>query len=209
MSSIVSVNVGRQRAVDHRGRTVSTGIFKDPVESPVRVEGASLAGDDQADRRAHGGTHKAVYAYGSEDYAWWSGRLDRQLPAGVFGDNLTTAGIDVSGAVIGQQWRIGDVVLEVNEPRVPCFKLGIKMGDPRFPMMFSAADRPGTYLRIIAEGPLIAGDAVEVGPPPVHGLTVSDIARIYDRDGHEAAHLLAAPELSEPWKQWARGLVGA
>jgi MOSC domain-containing protein YiiM len=204
MGRLISVNVGEPRTVEYHGRTVSTGIYKFPVEGPVRVEGVNLVGDDQADRRVHGGVHKAVYAYASEDYEWWSERLGHTLPPGMFGDNLTTRGIDVGGAVVGQQWRIGDVVLEVSEPRAPCYKLGIRMEDPEFPALFSAADRPGSYLRIVGEGSLAAGDTVEIGPPPGHGLTVADIARIHDRDRHEAGRLLEAPQLSDLWTRWAR-----
>ena len=207
MSRIISVNAGELRAVEFRGRMVSTGIYKVPVEGAVRVEGVNLGGDDQADRRVHGGVDKAVYAYASEDYEWWSGQLGRTLPPGTFGDNLTTQGIDVGGAVVGQHWRIGDVALEVSEPRVPCYKLGIRMGDPGFPQMFSAAHRPGAYLRIVEEGSLASGDRIEIGTPPGHGLTVGDIARIYDRDHHEAGRLLEAAQLSDPWRRWARSLA--
>jgi len=204
MSRIVSVNVGELRTVEFRGRIVSTGIYKFPVEGAVLVEGVNVGGDDQADRRVHGGVDKAVYAYASEDYEWWSGQLGRTLPPGTFGDNLTTQGIDVGGAVVGQHWRIGDVTLEVSEPRVPCYKLGIRMDNPGFPQLFSAAHRPGAYLRIVEEGSLAAGDRVEIGTPPEHGLTVGDIARIYDRDQHESRRLLEAAELSDPWRRWAR-----
>lgn len=204
MSTIVSVNVGTPRTVEFRDQEVSTSIFKSPVEGLVRVEGVNVAGDDQADRRVHGGVDKAIYAYASEDYAWWSNRLDRNLQPGTFGDNLTTEGVDVAGAVVGQLWRIGDVVLEVSEPRMPCYKLGIRMEDPGFPEQFSAADRPGTYLRIVEEGLLGAGDAVEIGPAPDHGLTVADISRIYDRDHDEAGRFLEAARLSDSWKRWAR-----
>ncbi len=207
MSRIVSVNVGELRTVEFRGRIVSTGIYKFPVEGAVLVEGVNVGGDDQADRRVHGGVDKAVYAYASEDYEWWSGQLGRTLPPGTFGDNLTTQGIDVGGAVVGQQWRIGDVTLEVSEPRMPCYKLGIRMENPGFPQVFSAADRPGAYLRIVEEGSLAAGDRVEIGTPPDHGLTVGDIARIYDRDQHESGRLLEAAELSDPWRRWARSLA--
>ncbi len=203
MSKIISINVGAPRTFEFRGRTVSTAIFKSPVEGPVRVEGVNLIGDDQADRRVHGGIDKAVYAYASEDYEWWSGQLGRTLPPGMFGDNLTTEGIDVGRAVVGQQWRIGDVVLEVSEPRVPCYKLGIRMEDPGFPAVFSAADRPGSYLRIIEEGLLAAGDHIEIGAPPEHGLTVADIARIYHRDHQEAGRFVEAAQLSDRWKRWA------
>ncbi len=204
MSRIISVNVGAPQTVEFRGRAVSTGIYKVPVEGPVRVEGVNVVGDHQADRRVHGGMHKAVYAYASEDYEWWSGQLGRALIPGSFGDNLTTEGVNLGDAVVGQRWRINDVVLEISEPRMPCYKLGIRMDDPGFPTMFSAAGRPGSYLRIIEEGSLAAGDPIEVGPPPSHGVTVADIARIYDRDHHEAGRLLEAAELSEPWKRWAR-----
>ncbi len=204
MSSIISVNVGVQKAVEYRGHAVSTGIYKSPVEGRVRAEGVNLVGDDQADRRVHGGIDKAVYAYASEDYQWWSDQLGHSLAPGTFGDNLTTEGVEVGAAVVGQQWRVGDVVLEVSEPRVPCYKLGIRMNDPEFPRLFSAADRPGTYLRIVEEGSLAAGDRIEIGPAPEHGLTVTDIARIYHRDHQEAARLLEVPELSDRWRRWAQ-----
>ncbi|MCH7901760.1 MAG: MOSC domain-containing protein [Acidobacteria bacterium] len=204
MSRIVSVNVGEPRNVEFRGGIVSTGIYKFPIEGAVRVEGVNLVGDDQADRRVHGGVHKAVYAYASEDYEWWSTQLGRTVPPGMFGENLTTRGVNVGGAVVGQHWRIGDVVLEVSEPRTPCYKLGIRMEDSGFPQVFSAADRPGSYLRIVAEGSLATGDRIEIGAPPGHGLTVGDVARIYDRDHHEAGRLLGAAQLSDPWKRWAR-----
>lgn len=207
MSTIISVNVGESRTVEFRDRTVSTGIYKYPVEGRVRVEGVNLVGDDQADRRVHGGIHKAVYGYAGEDYEWWSRRLGRILLPGMFGDNLTTQGIDVGGSVIGQHWRIGDVVLEVSEPRVPCYKLGIRMEDSGFPARFSAAHRPGSYLRIVEEGSLVAGDRIEIGTPPAHGLTVADVARIHDRDHHDAGRLLEAAQLSDPWKRWARRFV--
>jgi MOSC domain-containing protein YiiM len=207
MSRILSVNVGRPQVVDFRGRGVSTAIYKLPVEGPVRVEGGNIAGDDQADRAVHGGVYKAVYAYASEDYEWWGRQLGRTLDPAMFGDKLTTQGIDVSGAVVGQQWRIGSAVLVVSEPRMPCYKLGIRMEDPRFPAVFSVADRPGTYLRIVEEGSLTQGDRVEIGSPPRHGVTVADVARIHDRDRHEAGRLLEVSQLSDPWKSWARRLA--
>ncbi len=208
MSRILSVNVGEQRVTEFRGHAVMTGIYKSPVEGPVRVEGVNLVGDEHADRRVHGGVHKAVYAYASEDYGWWSGQLGSPLAPGTFGENLTTEGVEVGAAVPGQRWRTGGVVLEVSEPRMPCYKLGIRMDDPGFPALFSASGRPGTYLRIVEEGSLAAGDLIEIGPPPEHGLTVADIARIYDRDHREAERLLEVPELSDPWKRWARRIIG-
>ena len=207
MSRVISVNVGERQAVRFRGHAALTGIYKSPVEGSVRVEGVNLVGDDQADRRVHGGLHKAVYAYASEDYGWWSGQLGHPFAPGTFGENLTTEGIDIGTAVVGQRWRVGDVVLEVSEPRMPCYKLGIRMNDPGFPALFSAAGRPGSYLRIIHEGSLAAGNRIETDTPPEHGLTVADIARIYDRDHHQARRLLEAPELSHPWKRWAKRIA--
>ena len=118
----------------------------------MRVEGVNLAGDDQADRRVHGGPDKAVYAYASEDAAWWAAELDREIPPGMFGENLTTEGVDVSGAVIGERWRIGTVELEVCQPRLPCAKLGTRFGDLKMVRRFGEASRPGAYLRIVTRG---------------------------------------------------------
>ena len=163
---LVSVNVGRIEAVDHHDRTVTTGIFKRPVAGRVATDGVNLVGDDQADRSVHGGPDRALYAYAAEDLEWWADELGRPIAAGTMGENLTTADVDVTNAVIGERWRIGTVLLEVTAPRVPCFKLGIKMGDGRFPIRFAAAGRPGAYLRIIEHGELGAGDVVTVDRRP-------------------------------------------
>ncbi len=157
----------------------------------------------QADRRAHGGPDKAVYAYAVEDYKWWQTQLDRPLQYGEFGENLTTEGIDVTNALVGERWQIGSVLLEVSEPRVPCWRLGVRMGDATFPRRFAQAGRPGTYLRIIKEGNLGAGDAIRVVARPKHELSIGDVFRIYTRDRHEANRLLAVSEMSDAWTQWA------
>lgn len=204
---LVSVNVSEVRTVEHRGRQVTTGIFKVPVIGPVAVEGANLEGDAQADLAAHGGTDKAVYAYAVEDLVWWEEQLDQTIDAATFGENLTTNGIDISGAVVGERWRVGTVTLEVSEPRVPCFKLGIAMSDSKFPLLFKKADRPGTYLRIIEAGSLEAGNAIEVISRPDSSVTIADIARIYDRNHEEADRLLGVADLSDAWKAWAERQV--
>jgi MOSC domain-containing protein YiiM len=170
---VVSVNVGRPAPLDTGRRTVSSAIVKVPVEGRVAVRGVNLAGDDQADRSVHGGPEQAVYAYASEDTAWWSEQLDRPLGAGVFGENLTLADLDVSGARIGERWRIGTVELRVAGPRVPCFKLGAVMGDQRFLRRFLHALRPGAYLAIDEEGELGAGDAVEIVHRPAHAVSIA------------------------------------
>src|SRR4051812_7920688 len=154
---VISVNVGEVASLEHHGRTVTTGIGKQPVAGRVATAGVNLLGDDQADRRAHGGPDRALYAYDVEDLEWWAGQLDRPVPPAAMGENLTTRGLDVTGAVIGERWRAGSLTLEVAAPRVPCFKLGIRMGDPRFPLRFARAGRPGAYLRIVEHGDVAAG----------------------------------------------------
>ncbi len=170
---VASVNVGRPREVATGRRTVSTAIWKTPVAGRVAVRGVNLDGDDQADRQLHGGPDKAVYAYGADEIRQWEAELGRPLGPGAFGENLTIEGLDVSGALIGERWRIGTTLLEVAQPREPCFKLGLRMGDPTFVRRFARASRPGAYLRIIEEGELGAGDAVHVDTAalPEHGVT--------------------------------------
>jgi len=205
---VLSVNVGGVRRVAVGDRTITTAIWKSPVAGRVRVRGVNVNGDDQADRSVHGGEHKAVYAYAREDTDWWEGELGRDLPAGTFGENLTTAAVDLNGCVLGERWRVGSAVLEVSEPRFPCFKLGIKMGDPGFLKRFAAARRPGTYLRIAEEGELGAGDAIEVVERPDHGVTIGLFAEAFLGDHTLAARLLRGPRLSEPWREWAEKRVG-
>ena len=175
---VVSVNVGRPKQVGVRGgRPIMSAIGKIPVAHPVKVAGVNVEGDEQADRRVHGGPDKAVYAYAAEDTAWWSARLARpDLGPGAFGENLTLEGIDVTGALIGERWRIGTVELEVCQPRQPCFKLGLRFGDPQMVRLFAHAGRPGAYLRILAEGVLEPGDQVDITHRPSHGVTIGLVA---------------------------------
>jgi MOSC domain-containing protein YiiM len=195
--SIVSVNVGRPRQLSvRRGRPMMSAIAKDPVEGPVRVDGVNLAGDDQADRRVHGGPDKAVYAYAREDSDWWALELGREIPPGMFGENLTLEGVDVSGAVIGERWRVGSVELEVCQPRLPCSKLGLRFQDLKMVKRFGQASRPGAYLRIIAEGELQAGDELTVLARPDHGITLATVADAILRDDSLLAYAASAPELA-------------
>jgi MOSC domain-containing protein YiiM len=204
---VESVNVGRPRAVEWRGQTVMTAIWKAPVAGRVPVRDDRLDGDEQANREAHGGADKALYAYAAQDLDWWVEQLGRELVPGSFGENLTIRGIEVSAAVIGERWRVGETLLEVAQPRIPCFKLGIRMGSQRFPRQFAAAGRPGAYLRVLTEGGVAAGDPAEVVHRPAHGLTVADVSRIYHFDHAASARLPAVPELAESWKQWAGRMV--
>jgi MOSC domain-containing protein YiiM len=194
---VLSVNVGRSRWVDSGKRSVQTAIWKAPVEGRIRVRGVNLDGDDQADRSVHGGPDKAVYAYAVEDTRAWEGELGHELGPGAFGENLTTEGVDVSGALVGERWRVGTTLLEVVQPRLPCFKLALRMNDPTFIKRFAAASRPGAYLRIVAEGELGAGDAIELDSEalPEHAVTVRLISDAILLDHSLAAQALEAPQL--------------
>ena len=205
---LISVNVGTPREIEWLGRRETTSIWKAPIEGRVAVRGVNVAGDDQADREVHGGPDKAVYAYAREDSDWWERELGRALEHGNFGENLTVSGIDVTAAVVGERWEVGSTVLEVAQPRIPCWKLGARMADPSFPVHFAAAGRPGAYLRIIEEGEIGAGDEIRVGDKPGHGLTVGDVARIYHQERNRCAQLLRAPELAEGWQEWALRRTG-
>ncbi len=199
--SIVSVNVSQVRTIDMRGKAVETGILKSPVAGRVRVEGVNLAGDDQADRNVHGGPERAVYAYASEDYAWWAGELGDEVPHGKFGENLTLRGVDVDGARIGERWRAGSTILQVTAPRVPCYKLATVMGDPAFVKRFAEALHPGAYLAIVEPGDLAAGDAVEIVSRPEHDLTIASMTRIYFFERERIEEMLV-PELPNEWRAW-------
>ena len=198
-----SVNVGRTRSFDYKDRHATSAIWKYPVSGRVPAQGINLEGDEQADRTVHGGPDKAVYSYAAEDYEWWGEQLGRSPEFGEFGENLTTGGLDLTGAVVGEQWEVGSTVLEVSEPRMPCWKLGVRMCDPAFPRQFTKAGLPGTYLRIVTEGEIGEGDEIRVIRRPSHGLSVGDIFRIYTSDRHEAERLLQVPEVPDSWRLWA------
>jgi MOSC domain-containing protein YiiM len=204
MAHLVSVNVGRPQQIGvRRGRPQMSAIGKAPVTGRVKVEGVNLAGDDQADRRVHGGPDKAVYAYASEDTAWWSQELQRtNLGPGMFGENLTTHGVDVTNAVIGERWRVGTVELEVCQPRLPCFKLGLRFQDPLMLKRFALANKPGAYLRIVTEGELEQGDQVDITQRPSHGVTIACVAHAILLDENELAQAARAPELPQSLSRW-------
>ena len=199
---LVSVHVGRPRTVQGVRASVTTAIWKEPVEGRVAVRGVNLAGDDQADRSVHGGPDKAVYAYALEEVRTWEQELGRDLGEAAFGQNLTTEGIDVSGAVIGERWRIGTTLLEVAQPRQPCFKLGLRIGEPGFVKRFALASRPGAYLRIVMEGELGAGDAITVLSRPDHGITCRMVSDAILRDPALIPRVIGAEQLPEGLRMW-------
>ena len=205
--TVLTVSVGGIRKFDHRGNAAESAIWKSPVEGRVAARGVNLEGDDQADRKAHGGPDKALYAYAIGDSRWWGEQLGRTLEHGEFGENLVVEGIDVTNAVVGERWEVGTTMLEVSEPRIPCWRLAVRMSDDQFPRRFTEAARPGTYLRIAQEGDLGAGDEVRVISRPEHDLTIGDVFRIFARDRAEASRLLAVSQLSSAWRAWAEQLV--
>ncbi|MER7763134.1 MOSC domain-containing protein [Streptomyces sp. NPDC097619] len=205
---LISVNLGRATAVDYTDTEGGlTGIGKRPTEGPVKVfapgpkgtAGSGVAGDDICDLRHHGGDHQAVYAYAREDLDWWEGELGRPLGGGLFGENLTTSGLDVNGALIGERWRIGpEVELEVAAARIPCRTFQGALGEGGWVKRFTTARRPGAYLRVVREGEIAAGDAVEVVHRPDHGISVELWFRAYTVERTLLPRLLEAGEALDP-----------
>jgi len=202
---LLSVNVGRPRANPWKG-LVETGIDKRPVDGPVAVTAPApkgtgavgLAGDRVYDVKHHGGADQAVYAYAREDLDVWETQLGRALPNGVFGENLTTAGLDVSGARIGERWRIGrDVVLEVSAPRIPCATFQGWLEREGWIRQFTLARMPGAYLRVISPGDIRAADPVEIVSRPEHDVTVALTFRAMTSEPELLPRLLAADALPE------------
>jgi MOSC domain-containing protein YiiM len=205
MASIESVNVGTPREVTWNRQTFTTAINKAPMLGRLPVRGVNIQGDDQADRSVHGGESKAVYGYAAEDYDWWASEHGIAIVPGLYGENLTFRGVDLNACLIGERWQVGTTVLEVSEPRLPCFKLAYRMNDAHFVKTFSSALRTGTYFRIVTEGDVAAGDsATLLSKPADHDVTVRDVARIYVYDRGQRARLLQVEALNEKWKTWAR-----
>ena len=202
---LVSLNLGQARQVTYHGETVGTGIFKVPVQDAVRVLRRTLEGDRQVDLRFHGGEDKAVYCYPHEHYAFWAAELGRDdLVPGQFGENFTTEGLLETDVHIGDRYRVGTAIFEVTQPRVPCFKLGIRMGDAGIVKRFMAAKRTGWYFRVIQEGTLQAGDAISQLSKGKTGLSVYAVNELhFFDDGNQAAirAALEEPALSKSWRE--------
>jgi MOSC domain-containing protein YiiM len=189
---VVSVNVGRPAPFATGRRVVQSAIVKRPLGGRVPVRGTNLGGDEQGDKVHHGGRDQSVYAYSSEDAAWWSERIGRELQPAAFGENLTLEGVDVSGARIGERWRIGTAELQITGPRVPCFKLEARIGVRGLQRAFLEAGRPGAYLAIVGEGELEAGDAVEIVHRPAHDVSVALALEVLLLDRSRVGELAAA-----------------
>lgn len=204
---VVAVSVALPQPVAQGRSTVSTGIFKQPVHGPVRVHAEQLEGDGQADRVHHGGPDKAVYAYGLEHYAWWEQTLGcAPLPPGQFGENLTVAGLDEATLCLGDTLAIGSARFVVTQPRVPCFKLGLRFGDPAMPRLFAESLRSGAYLRVLQQGTIAAGDAVDVVDSPIERISLRDLFAAYLAPNEPASkallrRALTVPALSGEWRR--------
>ncbi|MGF1465323.1 MAG: MOSC domain-containing protein [Sandaracinaceae bacterium] len=202
---VTQVFVGRPQELTFRGDTVMSSIAKDPVTGPVRVHRLSLEGDAAADLTVHGGIDKAVYVYPREHYALWAKEHpDLTFFPGVFGENLSTEGLLEPGVCIGDRFRIGSATFAVTSPRMPCRKLGMRMGDPTFVRAFFRALRNGFYLRVVEEGTLRPGDPVEPLGGDGHGLSVHEVARLYGADRSDRdlwAKAVASPSLPADWRE--------
>jgi len=201
---LISINVGLPREIVHQGRAVSTGIFKTPVAGPVFLRRLNLDGDRQADLRVHGGADKAAYLYPLGHYDFWkveTGRSD--FVYGQFGENFTVTGLLEDDVSIGDILQIGEVRVQVSQPRSPCFKLGIRMGDDEFPARFAAANRTGFYLRVLEEGKVQAGDAIRRLERVAGSMSVRDV--FFLRHGNRGtledyARAARLPGLSASWR---------
>jgi MOSC domain-containing protein YiiM len=200
---VLSVNVGLPREVWWKDKPVTTGIYKEPVEGPVRVRTLNLDGDRQADLRVHGGWEKAVYAYPSEFYDLWRReRPELDFPWGQFGENLTTEGLVDGEVSVGDRFRVGSAELIVTEPRLPCFKLGIKMGRDEFVTEFLERGLLGFYFAVVQEGGVEAGDPIVALSRDPRGFTVTEVTRLYARDRDDVEGLRRAVELDVLPDSW-------
>jgi MOSC domain-containing protein YiiM len=204
---LISLNVSRPRIVEYNGEPVATGIFKEPVSEPLMLRTLNLDGDRQADLSVHGGVSKAVYAYPSEHYDFWKTELpEMNLPYGMFGENFTTEGLfeDVN---VGDRFRVGEAELMVTEPRLPCYKLGIKFGRSDIIKRFLKSRRTGFYFAVVKEGLVKAGDEIELISRDPNDITIADIVRVYafeKNDLETISRAVKLPALSESWREYFR-----
>ena len=206
-----SVNVGLPRDVPWQGRTVFTGVFKEPVAGPCNVRRLNLDGDGQGDLGGHGGEQRAVFVYQIDSYRYWERELGRSdLVHGQFGENFTIEGLGDDVVCIGDRYRIGSAVFEVTQPRVTCYRVGIRMNDPRIPALLVSHRRPGFYFRVLEEGEVQAGDEIVKLAPGPEEMTVAEVDALLYLPGHPRQQLLRAlriPALSAGWQASFRAML--
>jgi len=205
---VLSINI---TSIVHEGEWTGsegrTGIDKRSVSGPIEFKNNGVAGDRIIDTNVHGGYDQAVYAYASEDAQWWEKEINEVIPAGRFGENLTTEGIDVNAALIGEKWKIGSVILEVSQPRIPCRVFAGFWKRATLIKDFTQAGRPGAYLRIIQEGAAQAGDAIEVIYKPEHSVRISDLFAAKSGERSKINEIKVVPQLSDEFKEWSEKIA--
>src|ERR1700755_2380564 len=213
MARLLSVNVGLPRDIPWQGRTVHTGVWKAPVQGRQMARRLNIDGDGQGDLQGHGGEHRAVFVYQIDSYRYWQAELRRNdFVYGQFGENFTVDGLADAEVCIGDHYRIGGALFEVPQPRVTCFRAGIRMDEPAMPSLLVAHHRPGFYLRVLEEGPVAAGDAIVKVADGPERLTVADVDALLYLPGRSRELLeraLRVPALSEGWKGSFRELLAA
>ena len=205
---VLSINI---TSVVHQGEWTGsegrTGIDKRSVSGPIEFKDNGLTGDRIIDTNVHGGYDQAVYAYAIEDAKWWEKEINEEIPAGRFGENLTIEGIDVNAALVGEQWKIGSVILEVSQPRIPCRVFAGFWKRATLIKDFTQAGRPGAYLRIIREGSAQAGDAIEVIFKPDHAISIRDLFSAKSGERSKINEIKVVPQLSTGFKEWAEKIA--
>ena len=206
LMQVISVNVGQPRKVVWKGQIVETGIFKEPVEGWVAVRRLNLEGDRQADLTVHGGLDKAIYAYPAEHYSFWREQFpEMDLPWGMFGENLTLTGLLEDAVHIGDHFQVGSAKLMVTQPRLPCFKLGIKFGRDDILKRFLRSGMTGFYFAVHEEGEVAAGDSISLLHRDEHQIKVADIVRLYREDKYNMdliQRVVAVDALAEEWRDY-------
>ncbi len=203
---VISVNVGHPREVTWKGRKVMTGIFKEPVAGRIAVRRLNLDGDRQADLTVHGGPDKAIYAYPAEYYDYWKEQFPQmELPWGMFGENLTISGLSEETVYIGDHFQVGSAQLVVKQPRLPCYKLGLKFGRDDILKRFLQSGLTGFYFAVLKEGEVAAGDPIRLLQRDEGQVVVADITRLYHQDKHNLdllRRVVAVESLPEEWRSY-------
>jgi MOSC domain-containing protein YiiM len=205
---IVSVNTGIVADLRIGAKLDRSAIDKRPVTGKVQVGSLGLAGDEQGDTENHGGIDQALYVYAREDLDWWTERLGRELRNGEFGENVTTAGIDVNAALIGETWQLGDAVVQITSPRIPCVTFQAWTSEAHWVKRFAAAGRPGAYLRVLTEGEIGAGDQIQVLSRPAMQVTVAESMDAYYGDADLMRTLLTVEGRGAKWDQISEHVLG-